>query len=104
MTDKSAKGVGFTQATFRSVNEGIKRAGDNGPAAFVCECAGLGCKRAHRACAGSPRCAGCARRRPCRLVPRGEDTGCTGSPGSLTAPSSRRAGRHRATSHLRGGG
>jgi hypothetical protein len=45
MGGESEERVGFNEATFRRVNEGIERTGDSGRVVFVCECGRLGCNQ-----------------------------------------------------------
>jgi hypothetical protein len=43
MEEESERRLGFNEATFRKVNESIERGASAPDAAFVCECARLGC-------------------------------------------------------------
>ncbi|MEA2246621.1 MAG: hypothetical protein QOH46_1150 [Solirubrobacteraceae bacterium] len=42
---ESEERVGFTEATFRRVNEGIERGSAEGPVVFICECGRVGCNQ-----------------------------------------------------------
>jgi hypothetical protein len=37
--------VGFSRATLRKVNDGMRRNGHGGPGVFVCECGRIGCNQ-----------------------------------------------------------
>ena len=45
MAGEAQERVGFNEATFRKVNEGIERGSDDDRVAFRCECGRLGCNQ-----------------------------------------------------------